>query len=100
MEHDVEHDELWWMDERLLGKMLIQYFCRVHPSKIVKLFLAENELFELMQILVVLSVLEEVDVFVLFERQDVESGIVTVLYLRNSDEPDERDEVMGGRDYA
>jgi len=86
------------MDERLLGKMLIQYFCRVHPSKVVKLSLAENELFEGMQILIVFSVLEEVNVFVLFERQDVESGIVTVLYLRNSYESDERDEATGGRD--
>jgi hypothetical protein len=88
------------MDEGLLGEMLMQNLCRVHPSKVVELSFAKDELFEGVQILIVFCVFEEIDVFVLFNWQNVESGVISLLYFRNCYEPDEWNETMGGRDQA
>lgn len=88
------------MDEGLLGEMLVQNLCGVHPSKVVELPFAEDELFQGMQVLIVLCIFQEIDVSVLFKRQNVESGIISLLYFRNRYESDEWNQTMGGRDQA
>jgi hypothetical protein len=58
--------------------------------------IAGNNIVQLVQVLLMLSIFQKIDEFELFNRKDVESSIVALFYKRNSYEANEGEKVKGG----
>ena len=76
--------------------MLAENLGGVHPPEVSELVGAGQKLIDVVEMGLFLCVLEEIDVFVLLEREDEKSGVVPALEEGDSDHPDEGDHTLRG----
>lgn len=76
--------------------MLVENLGGVHPPEVSELVGAGQNLIDVVEMGLFLCVLEEIDVFVLLEREDEEGGVVSALEEGDSDHPDEGDHTLRG----
>lgn len=92
-QHNVEHNELWWMNNGYFVEMFMQYLSRVHPPEIDKLMITMHYVVQFMQIFLMLGISQKINIFVVLDRQSVESCIIAGFNLRNCYQTNERQQI-------